>query len=501
MNTRRFIIQLIIGDSQEWRSHLRTSVHPYLFASIYTIADKLSNLLLLTPHSRAAVLLAAPRVLQAFSAAWMDLCTWKLAAKLYAGPEVSRAALALTVGSPWQWFCSTRTFSNSLEATLTVGALLLFPWRFFLQRNEKSSPDGLWLALTAAAAAFYFRPTNIIIWKAVSAGLVWCSRSLSRALTLLQYAALVGVGVIALFASIDRIYYGEWAFPPLKFLYINLFQSLAVFYGTNRVDYYFTEGLPLLLTTALPFAVIGLWNALRQNGDDWQKQTRSIFAAASLVTVLFLSTIAHKEMRFIYPLLPMLHILAARPLAAFPSSQGKKLLLLAGLAVNIYIAYYTTMIHQRGVIDVTHYLRNVQESRLDMSGEAAAHDLSVGFLMPCHSTPWRSHLVYPEIEAWALTCEPPLGLSMAERATYLDEADVFYEDPAKWLATSMGGSARAWPEYLIFFEHLEDTIKSVMAKDDRGYRECGRFFNTQWHDDGRRRGDVILYCMEVESVP
>lgn len=480
------------SQQQEWRSHLRTSVHPYLFASTFTLADKLSNLLSLAPRSRAATFLAAPRVLQAFWAAWMDFCTWKLAAKLYPGPEVRGAALALTVGSPWQWFCSTRTFSNSLEATLTVGALLLFPWRFFLERNERSIPKGLWTALTAAAAAFYFRPTNIIIWIAISAGLVWCNRSLPQALTLLQYAALVGTGVIVLFAGVDRIYYGEWAFPPLKFLYINLFQSLAVFYGQNRVDYYFTEGLPLLLTTALPFAAIGLWGALCRNGDDWQKQTRSIFAAATLITVISLSTIAHKEMRFIYPLLPILHVLAARPLAAFPYTRSRKTLLLVGLVVNIFIAYYTTMIHQRGVIDVIHYLRNVQESRFNTSG-GGAENLSVGFLMPCHSTPWRSHLIYPEIDAWALTCEPPLGFSMEERATYLDEADVFYEGPQEWLEANMGKDGRAWPECLVFFEHLEGTVKATL-EEDKGYKECRRFFNTQWHDDGRRMGDVIVFC-------
>lgn len=434
----------------------------------------------------------------------MDLWTWKLAAKLYAGSEVRGAAVALTVGSPWQWFCSTRTFSNSLEATLTAGALVLFPWRFFLERSENgSTAQGLWPALTAAATAFYFRPTNIIIWIAISAGLVWCNRSLSRGITLVQSAALVGTFVIALFASIDRIYYSEWAFPPLKFLYINLFQSLAVFYGRNRVDYYFTEGLPLLLTTALPFAGFGLYSALHhspRHGNDWRAQTRFILAAASLTTILALSTIAHKEMRFIYPLLPILHILAARPLAAFPTTRYRKLLLVGGLAVNLYIAYYTTMIHQRGVIDVMHYLRNIQEARFD---SPVAQNLSVGFLMPCHSTPWRSHLVYPEIEAWALTCEPPLGLSMEERATYLDEADVFYEDPKAWLGKNMRdelvdvgakNSKRKWPQYLVFFEHLEPTMKEVLEEQENGYRECKRFFNTQWHDDGRRKGDVVVFC-------
>lgn len=44
--------------------------------------------------------------------------------------------LALTVVSPWQWFCSTRTFSNGLETTLTVIALSLWPWRWSDQHGQ-----------------------------------------------------------------------------------------------------------------------------------------------------------------------------------------------------------------------------------------------------------------------------------------------------------------------------------------------------------------------------
>jgi phosphatidylinositol glycan class B len=38
--------------------------------------------------------------------------------------------LALTVLSPWQWFCSTRTLSNCLETTITIVALNLWPWEW-----------------------------------------------------------------------------------------------------------------------------------------------------------------------------------------------------------------------------------------------------------------------------------------------------------------------------------------------------------------------------------
>jgi GPI mannosyltransferase 3 len=41
---------------------------------------------------------------------------------------------------------------------------------------------------------------------------------------------------------------------------------------------------------------------------------------------------------------------------------------------------------------------------------------SVGFLMPCHSTPMQSHLHRPHFEKgrlWAIGCEPPLKLGFS----------------------------------------------------------------------------------------
>lgn len=320
--------------------------------------------------------------------------------------------------------------------------------------------------------------------------------------------------MLAVSIAVDRAYFGAWALPPLRFLYFNVVQSLSVFYGRNRRDYYFTEGLPLLLTTALPFAVIGFWQSLRPGADEvrsssyCQRQTRFVLALAVASTVLAFSAIAHKEMRFIYPLLPILHILAARPMAAYfapfpiPRSNFRRALLLVGLAVNAYVAAYVTLVHQRGVIDVMHFMRHEAESGHQV------RNITVGFFMPCHSTPWRSHLVHPEIHAWALTCEPPIHRSAEEQRVYLDEADVFYADPEAWMDDNMEPrgtisqssqrldhvSGRRWPDYLVYFEQLEPTMRSVLG--DTGYSECWRGFNTHWIDDGRRRGDVIVQCTD-----
>ena len=114
----------------------------------------------------------------------------------------------------------------------------------------------------------------------------------------------------------------------------------------------------------------------------------------------------------------------------------------------------------------------------------------------------------------------------------MDEADEFYKDPSAWLKVYMkdlhgsakrsathvthgdpgnpstgsvqshqsksdmklsGSKRRVWPQYLVFFEQLEPVLKSGF--NDGQYRECRRFFNTHFHDDGRRKGDVVVWCM------
>ncbi|KAI5238502.1 hypothetical protein E4T43_07417 [Aureobasidium subglaciale] len=504
----------------EWRERLRSSLHPFLFAVVYRVTAFVAQSLNLEATTKAELLLATPKVLQACFAATTDYFIWELATKAYGkNSQASSAALFLTVFSPWQWFCSTRTLSNSLETTLTTVALWLWPLR-----NDPKQPGSnarsLRAALGLAATATVLRPTNAIIWivMALYTAAPGADINPTRALWTLavecREAVISGLSVIAISLASDRIYYGDWTFPPLRFIHFNVVQSLAVFYGRNRPDYYLTEGLPLLLTTTLPFAAWGCWAAFSnaRYSADCQKVTRPL-AISAFVFVTVMSLIAHKEVRFIYPLLPGLLVLAAGPFAQFfsplpfPRTVLKKTLLGLFVAVNMTLAFYISQVHQKGVIDVLHHLRHQHEL-------GGASDTTVMFMMPCHSTPWRSHLVHPNIDARALTCEPPLDIPIEARASYMDEADQFYADPTAWMREHVEDTTalktrtigaqidihqeRAqWPEHLVFFEQLEPTMTELLSKTT--YEECWRGFNTHWHDDHRRHGDVLVWCLSKDK--
>jgi len=312
----------------------------------------------------------------------------------------------------------------------------------------------------------------------------------------------------------DWWYYGFFTVPLWRFLHFNIAQDLASFYGKNRLDYYFTEGLPLLLTTALPFTIVGAYQALTEHHQSPSLHDAALsgfvltrLAWVILFVILAFSLISHKEVRFLFPLLPALHLHACQPLGRFFSGKGRNKLIVGMviLLVNAAIIIYTTQTHQRGVIDVVHYLRQEHEQKMARHGDVVAS--SVAFLMPCHSTPFRSHLIHPGISAWALTCNPPLEIPRDARADYQDEADKFYQSPKEWISHTMqpltskgncpsGSRATAskapWPDYLVFFEQLGPVMEDVL--NGTAYHECWRTFNTHWHDDHRRRGDVLVWC-------
>ncbi|PSN63920.1 hypothetical protein BS50DRAFT_576550 [Corynespora cassiicola Philippines] len=574
--------QLAYGQSSnawitwEWKTQLRSSLHPAIFAAVYQVAAKLADLCGLNLPERAELLVAAPKVAQAVSAAVLDYYTWQLAARTYGrGSRTAVTTLLVSLCSPWQWFCSTRTLSNCLETAVTATAVYYWPWHWPTAlpsgdagdrqlRNEKGSShiaDGqaspghvseLRLSLLLAAFACILRPTNALVWLSVSLPTLW-QASMRQRYVLVREILFCGLAILAVSVLSDRLYYQAWTLPPLRFLYFNIAQSLAVFYGRNRADYYLTEGLPLLLTTALPFAAVGLWQGLSGKGSRASSSSRppvprtagknaqkeegkeddgdavpcrilNRLSWTCLIMTLTLSLISHKEVRFLYPILPFLHVLASGPLTAFLStpSLARKSLLALLLAANVFLAGYASQVHQRGVIDVLSFLRHEHEARVLQSTSGAPVTTTAAFLMPCHSTPWRSHLVHPSLSAWALTCEPPIDVPLADRDAYLDEADQFYiqPGPAAWLDAHMqpvaavsaagsrsgrhwaaldpkvvqGGRRREWPRYLVLFAQLEPVLGEYLAGSR--YAECWRGFNSHFHDDWRRVGDVVVWCLE-----
>lgn len=219
--------------------------------------------------------------------------------------------------------------------------------------------------------------------------------------------------------AIDTWYFGRLIFTPLNFLRTNL-SHVSLFYGQNPWHYYITQALPILCGTTLPSAIRACRRSLRGSyGVGAQK-----LAVVTLITVLIYSCAGHKEWRFIHPILPILHALASKRMvdsyfarAARPKTAGGTYagsnrastpMRLPARSIHLYailatlpLVFYVMRYHGQGQIAVMYRLRDIPSSELH----------SVGFFMPCHSTPWQAYLHRPELDEgrlWSLGCEPPL---------------------------------------------------------------------------------------------
>ena len=414
------------------------------------------------------------------------------------------------------------------------------------------------------------RPTNLLIWLAIlTLALTRMTLDGSSPLTretltiLLSEIVLCGAFVLAVSAASDHFYFGFWTFPQYNWLHFNISKNLAVFYGRNDWHYYLSQGIPLLTTTFLPFALIGLYKATTASSTTsvLRSNTLKTLSFAVTTTVGTLSFISHKEVRFIYPLLPVLHVLAApyaiaffthlpfplpglnAPPAKAPKKPVLKVLFSTLLLANFLLAGYLSLFHQPAPLSVLTFLRAeferlhpaalpapstahlVAPTPAALSGPAselgapAGPELFALFLAPCHSTPWRSHLVHAALRARALACEPPLHTAPGsdERRDYLDEADRFYE------AVTTPDGDRRWgvdflhremwpllepgyprggevPRYIVGFEGIESMLLRFFDADNGLGKDMGVRLTRVWegwnglfNEDWRRRGLLVVW--------
>ena len=137
-------------------------------------------------------------------------------------------------------------------------------------------------------------------------------------------------------------------------------------------------------------------------------------------------------------------------------------------------------VHQRGTIDVMPALANIARTYKDEFNQPA----KIFFMMPCHSTPFYSHIHY-NVTMRFLTCEPNLkGVE-----NYQDEADQFYVDPMKWIRSHLPVHPRsALPSHVVVFDILAPRISDFLSI----YNPKEVFFHSDYAS-GRVGKNVVIY--------
>lgn len=225
---------------------------------------------------------------------WLALAGLALSCRGWIGdPTCRRAAVRMVCVFCVLPFLLVRTSSESLATSSFFLGLALFG----LGAGEREAPPGRVLLLVGVfyGLAFELRyPVGLMVAGWFAWALV--VRRLPR-----RELALVGTGIAAavvLGAFVDRWGYGEWTFPPWNFVVENLRGDRAAErFGTLPLWGY------LLLLVRTPFGPASALAALA-TGLAWIRHPRHVLTWSGAVFLLTHTLIAHKELRFLIPLVP-----------------------------------------------------------------------------------------------------------------------------------------------------------------------------------------------------
>lgn len=466
----------------EWQYGLRSYLHPLLYMVPYWIAKLLGG----GEDGEGCYwyVLAAPKVVNALIAAVGDYYLYWLIQSRFRNNRLAKLVSLMSLFSAWNWYCWCRSFSNSLELTLTIVAL------YYL------SIASVGKSLVVAAFACLVRPTNAIIWLYSLPWVFW------RRPRYVILSVVIAAAVLLLDGTINYWFYSRFKIPLWSFFKFNVADSLSSFYGVSRIDFYFLQAIPILLLNYLPFFLYGFLSTA------W-----SDYKGLLLCYLLVFTAIPHKEFRFIYPMMPVLLTYSASGLLQLSSRISKRRVKqIAGitLALSAILSYYFTQYHEVGELQIPTLIRD----KIIVS-ELQDRPISVGFLTPCHSTPFQSHFHLPESQAeiWFLTCEPPLAHNVAPGVAveeYMDESDYFYECPHMFLKRNFPEEIalnampsldaqwpHKWPHYIVMFSNLwEDSGARVQEYLGEHYAIVERVWNAPGHWDSRREGDLLILQLQ-----
>ncbi|KAL4266130.1 Mannosyltransferase [Pleurotus pulmonarius] len=439
----------------EWLTDrpIRSIIYPSLNVPLYWLVKVLrlddaaiGDLLLIT----------GPRLLHGCIAAVTDIWVLLLAKKI-AGERYASTAFVLSLLSTFNALSLSRSFSNSLETSLTTVAFSYFPWDSSANLSHVLLFDrkALRKSLAFASLACAVRPTNAVIWVFLYSNLVWQLRTRPRVLgAFLADVASIGSFVLAVQFALDSTYYGRPTFTPLNFFLTNL-SSVSSFYGGNPWHFYLSAALPTLGATSLPFVLLDI-----KNGDSYIQSFRffiSWLQSGSWITLINL---------------------VVRQANSSPNSKARYEVGSAPISVFLVLDYCSAP------ISVMSYLRYAYLHRRELSAGK-----------------W-----------WMLGCEPPLRGEALD--TYVDQTDVFFQSPIDYLdryfpskvdtsfpvspyPASLPGTKddqweHEWPKHLVFFGQLlsYDGVESRLK--GLGYHEVWRR-GRDWEGEGKRKGGVRVW--------
>ncbi|XP_066593990.1 GPI mannosyltransferase 3 [Prorops nasuta] len=421
----------------EWIAKIRSYIYPFLIFLLY----KMLAILQLDCTFTITVL---PRLVHAVIAAYGDY-------RFYVWTKSKWMTFSLCIN--WYWYyCATRTIINSLETSLTIIALSIFPWR----DSAISNSNYVWIIGFMTMA----RPTAAIIWMPLCL-YHFCTSAEKKFVLFLKFLTICSICFI-LSTLLDCYCYGALVISSWQFFKVNVLQNVGVFYGKEHFFWYLFPGLPVLLGLYYEMLLIAIYQ-MYKHFKHFHRET--VLLIVVIWTIAVYSFIPHKEFRFILPLLPKLIYISSSCTSHIiirSSTFIKKLLIALLVLSNVVPGIYLCLIHQRGSLDVM----KVMQEELNYENIT---DPNILFLTPCHATPLYSHL-HMNVTIRFLTCEP----NLEGKEFYMDEADQFFMQPMEWLKENYINQNVSNPSHIVTFDHLIPKISDYLEE----YELIAKIFHT-----------------------
>ncbi|VDN05192.1 unnamed protein product [Thelazia callipaeda] len=406
--------------SWEWIASIRSVLHPAIIGLLYFVGCALSI-------DSAVFIIQAPRVLHALLFAFSDYFYYKLCKRIVSS-NTAKYALMSYLSSWFVWYCAPRTLSNTLETALTIVALQWYP----LSTSDLKRSCGPYMSI--GLITLLIRPTAILIWIPFGLWHLW--RAELRVKLLLHTCLPSCLPILLFVVLLDSVAYGKFTVTIWNFIRFNVLEGGSDHFGSHSWHWFISQGLPVILTVHLIPMLFGIIIAVRK---------RLIPLPFLWIPVLYImahSFIAHKEHRFLLPVIPMLYIFVGIFFSHI-SKQLRNFLMVLLMVVNVFLALYFGLIHQVGTFSATSWISKDAQSRFHEEKHFVVLQL-----MPCFSLPQYSYFHNFNITITALDCSP----NLLHKANYVDQADFFHENPKQWISENLNVVNKS--DYIVFYEKI-----------------------------------------------
>jgi phosphatidylinositol glycan class B len=198
------------------------------------------------------------------------------------------------------WFMPMLSVRFSSEQTAALALMAaLFQLHWFQKTNSLSALfwTGAWLGISFDLRfQMAFAGIGVLAWLLFSEKTPWKSLGM----VVLGGLCAVGLGVV-----VDRWFYGSWVLTPWNYFFSNVVEDKASNFGVSPFWWYLPE---FLYKTVPPMSLLLLALAWKKA----RKTPGSVFVWLIVPFLIGHSMVAHKELRFLFPMLLPFLLLATQ---------------------------------------------------------------------------------------------------------------------------------------------------------------------------------------------